>query len=270
MSPLTPFEIVKRTPKTNCRQCGYQTCLAFGAAVATRGENLGKCPFVKRNGLDLSEAKVLGDNLQRDLELIRHLKEKIAGLNFSWLAGSLGCSIALHPEETLAFRYLGQNVVLSRKGIFLDGREPEDPRDQILLYNYLFFGGDEKIKTEWIGMESMPNSFSKIKTLEAYAEKPLAEFFQRTPKEKSEQIVQSLDGYTMPAASACFSCVIPVLPKLPQQILFWQAEPEEGFAAKVKILFDASAPAYLDLESLVFSSERMADRFAALMPPIDS
>jgi hypothetical protein len=116
-------------------------------------------------------------------------------------------------------------------------------------------------------MESMPNSISKIKTLETYAEKPLAEFFEMTPKEKSEQIVQNLDGYTVPSASARFSCLIPVLPKLPQQILFWQAEPEDGFAAKVKILFDASVPAYLDLESLVFSAERMADRFTALLPP---
>jgi Na+-translocating ferredoxin:NAD+ oxidoreductase RNF subunit RnfB len=115
MSPVTPFEIVKRTPKTNCQQCGYQTCLAFGAAVATRGEDLGKCPYVKRTGLALSEAKVLGDNQQKDLELVRHLKEKIAGLNFSRLAERLGCSITIHPDETLAFQYLGQDVASFQK-----------------------------------------------------------------------------------------------------------------------------------------------------------
>lgn len=28
---MNPFEIVRRTPKTNCGQCGHAACLAFAA-----------------------------------------------------------------------------------------------------------------------------------------------------------------------------------------------------------------------------------------------
>ena len=47
---------------------------------------------------------------------------------------------------------------------------------------------------------------------------------------------------------------------VPQQFLFWDEEPEDGFEAKVKILFDSKVLDHLDVESLVFSSERLADK----------
>jgi len=263
--PLSPLDIVKRTPKSNCRQCGYPSCLAFGAAVATKGENPGKCPYLDWAGLDLSGNAKLASSAERDLELIRHLKEKIASHDFLRIAQALGGRVRKAERETLYFRYLGREVCLKKSGILLDGSEPEDPRDQILLYNYVFFSGNTPLSDEWIGMESMPNSISKIKTLQNYGEKPLAELFDGLDENLVLLAVRSLDGNSMPSTSASFALLIPVLPMVPQQILFWRAEPEDGFAATVKILFDRTALQFLDLESLVFTSERMADRFAVLL-----
>ena len=48
---------------------------------------------------------------------------------------------------------------------------------------------------------------------------------------------------------------------VPQFLLFWDHEPEDGFPARVKLLFDQHVMDYLDLESLFFSAERLADRF---------
>jgi len=47
---------------------------------------------------------------------------------------------------------------------------------------------------------------------------------------------------------------------VPQFLLFWEEEPEDGFAAKAKVLFDHHVLDFLDLESLVFSAERFAER----------
>jgi len=263
--PLSPLDIVKRTPKSNCRQCGYPSCLAFGAAVTTKGEDPGKCPFLDGEGLDLNGNAPLASSAERDLELIRHLKTKIASHDFARIAPALGGQIREADRETLYFRYLGREVNLSKSGILLDGVEPEDPRDQILLYNYVFFSGNEPLRGEWIGMESMPNSISKIKTLQNYGEKPLAELFEGLAEDLVLQAARSLDGKSVPSTSASICLFVPVLPMVPQQILFWRAEPEDGFAASVKILYDRTALRFLDLESLVFTSERMADRFAELL-----
>ncbi|HOV80451.1 MAG TPA: acetyl-CoA decarbonylase/synthase complex subunit gamma [Bacillota bacterium] len=40
---LTGLEIYKQLPKTNCKDCGYPTCLAFAMAMATGKARLDKC-----------------------------------------------------------------------------------------------------------------------------------------------------------------------------------------------------------------------------------
>ena len=44
---LSGLEIYKLLPKTNCRKCGYSTCLAFAMALAKKQVPLDKCEFVK-------------------------------------------------------------------------------------------------------------------------------------------------------------------------------------------------------------------------------
>jgi len=43
---LTGIEIFKMLPKTNCKECGFPTCLAFAMALASAKTELDKCPYV--------------------------------------------------------------------------------------------------------------------------------------------------------------------------------------------------------------------------------
>ena len=52
---LSGLEIYKLLPKTNCRKCGYSTCLAFAMALAKKQVVLDKCPFVKPEVKDTLE-----------------------------------------------------------------------------------------------------------------------------------------------------------------------------------------------------------------------
>jgi len=265
---MTPFEIVQRTPKTNCGQCGYPTCLAFSVAVAKSGESFGKCPYLETTDLGvLSEQGNALEELsgQRDLALIEHLKDKIASLNFARIAAPLGATLCGENKQTLSFPFLAQEVLLSRQGILLDGRPPDDPRDQILIYNYIHSQGGTDPALDWIGMETLPNSISKVRTLATYCENRLAELFAPLPVTVIMTACNRLGGITHPAPSATLGCIIPVLPRIPQYLIYWGEEPEDGFPAKVKILFDRQVLHFLDLESLVFSAERLADRLAFLL-----
>jgi len=266
---MTPFEILKKTPKSNCRQCGYQTCLAFAAAVSKSGENPQRCPFIETTDLQIAAAKPMPlDKIpqQRELELIEHLKGKISDLNLAGLAGPLGAkSVESAGEPSLSFRYLGQEVLLSKTGVLLDASAPGDHRDQILLYNYVHSRGSDPPTLDWIGLESLPNSLSKVKTLSTYCEERLAKLISSASPEQLAEILTNLDGKKTSGVSATLSAVIPVLPFVPQLLLFWAAEPEDGFPAKAKILFDRGVLHFLDIESLVFSAERLADRIAALL-----
>lgn len=265
---MNPFEIVKRTPKNNCGQCGYPTCLAFSAAVAKSGEDFNKCPYLDSNGLNTEQKQ--GPALeelagQRDLALIEHLKNKITALDFSRIAAPLGATLCGENKQTLSFPFLAQKVLLNRQGILLDDRTPEDPRDQILIYNYIHSQGGPDPAMDWIGLETLPNSISKVRTLATYCENRLEELFASLPSETILSACNRLGGVAHPAPSATLGCIIPVLPKIPQYLVYWEAEPEDGFPAKVKILFDRQVLNFLDLESLIFSAERMAERLAVLL-----
>lgn len=43
---LTGIEIFKMLPKTNCKECGFPTCLAFAMALASGKAELAACPYV--------------------------------------------------------------------------------------------------------------------------------------------------------------------------------------------------------------------------------
>ncbi|MFW5906264.1 MAG: DUF3786 domain-containing protein, partial [Desulfobia sp.] len=197
---------------------------------------------------------------KRDQEFINLLKEKINRLDLSAAAKNLGATFSRNQENTLNFRYLGQDILLNRDHILIDNKEPLDPRDQILLYNYVYSGGGKPPEGTWIGLENLPNSISKVRTMAVYCEDKLAKYFSGRPYREIIQQTTRADGDLCSTESADLCLTVKVLPRVPQQILFWEADPEEGFPVRVKILYDAGVMEYLDLESLVFSSERMADR----------
>jgi acetyl-CoA decarbonylase/synthase complex subunit gamma len=52
--PLTGLEIYKLLPQTNCKECGFPTCLAFAMKLAAKQTELKKCPYVT----DAAKAKL--------------------------------------------------------------------------------------------------------------------------------------------------------------------------------------------------------------------
>ncbi len=272
---MQPLEFIKFTPRTNCGECGYAACLAFAAAVTKGGENPEKCPYidVSQLGDEFSNGDRGKDGLEgvgklldeKDLALVAYLKKKTSVIDFSKAAEAIGCKWSGPEKDCLLFQFLGRDVELSHDSLLINGQEVEDPRDQILLYNYVHFGGGEKPAQKWIGMESLPNSISKVRTLRVYCEERIASHFT----EKADLLKQCAPELGAvfqenPEQSCTAAFFVPVLPRLPLFVIFWDEEKEDGFPAKVKVLFDHKVMDFLDIESLVFVCERMAERWVEL------
>jgi hypothetical protein len=272
---MNPMEILNKTPKTNCGECGHPTCLAFAAAVSRAGANMKSCPYIDLEGLDetvLSSEKDMGDLAdqvadEHDWALVKHLRQKVNGIDFGSIAEALGASWNEHNPDVLSLRYLGHDVMLGKTEMLMGNDKAVDPRDQILLYNYVHSCGGKKPDGSWVGMESLPNSISKIKTLSTYCEKRIAELLSEKQARLLSELGSHLDGYAGPyelGSTATSSFVVPVLPMVPQFLLFWEKDAELGIEPKAKILFDQNVLDFLDLESLVFSAERFAERLIQL------
>ncbi|MFH1281517.1 MAG: acetyl-CoA decarbonylase/synthase complex subunit gamma [Candidatus Omnitrophota bacterium] len=56
---LSGLDIYKLLPKTNCRQCGLATCLAFAMQLAKKVLPIEKCPFLSPESRSILEAQAL-------------------------------------------------------------------------------------------------------------------------------------------------------------------------------------------------------------------
>ncbi|CAK8715979.1 4Fe-4S domain-containing protein [Candidatus Electrothrix laxa] len=290
---MIPHEFLKYIPATNCGECGYAACLAFAVAVTKGGVRPDLCPYVQKDMLPAEFRVVQGSSDsstrldgvergqdERDMALVAHLKSKVQTLDFCQLSHRLGTDWSENNPDQLKFSYLGRSILLGRDEVVMDGQQLVDPRDQILLYNYVAFGGDaggeraegKRLNGTWVGMESLPNSIAKIRTLAIYCEGRLAERFAGRIKELTPlcDTVGGRRGDDEQGQSADFAVVLPVLPCVPLYLLFWDQDVEDGFEARVKILFDQYVMNYLDLESLVFAAERMADCLLELDRELDN
>ncbi len=53
---LSGLDIYKLLPKTNCRKCGFATCLAFAMQLAKKVVSIDKCPYLSEQAKQLLEA----------------------------------------------------------------------------------------------------------------------------------------------------------------------------------------------------------------------
>jgi len=62
---LKGLDIFKLTPKTNCKDCGSATCMAFSMKVAQGAVEPGKCPHLSEEAL-----AILGDATEPPMKKI--------------------------------------------------------------------------------------------------------------------------------------------------------------------------------------------------------
>ena len=262
----TVLELLKALPRTNCGDCGQPTCLAFATRVIKEGEDLARCPHLPPAAQELAGAissqQESGAGRRRESLAIslEVMHAKVAPLNFRDLADGLG---AVYREEDgrpcLTFSYFGQTLQVFPDEVRYPPGAAPNPWDAILLYNFIASQGKARPTGTWITFQSLPNSVSKAKTL-ARLEQELAEHFAGQ-KDRLRLRAAALGAEPAQAAEgADFQGIFRPLPRVPVLLLFWDAEPEEDFQAQAHFLFDSTVSDFLDLESLLFLVEQLADR----------
>jgi hypothetical protein len=253
----TVLDILKETKRDNCGRCGFLTCLAFAASVHSGGAKRSLCPFVKVDeGPEERESPARSDP---ETVLAKELRSKVRSLDLSRRAPGLGGTVVeIKGRKALELDYLGRKIFISGEDVLSEHGEELETRDQILLYNYLFFGGEGPLSGRWVGLESFPNSISKVVTLKRYTEDKLAGAFRARVRDLMEGCSR-LGGKIAGLCHADACMTVPVLPKVPVQVHFWDEDRDDGFPAKVKVLFDDRALDFLDMESLIFAAERLAE-----------
>ena len=264
---VAPLELYKFTPRTNCGQCGRKTCLAFATMVVTGQEEITACSH-----LDAEKVKPLRARLEEQLgsgvgvsregfeKTMAFLSGEVEKCDFRAKAESIGARL----EESVG----GVGLVLPyfNEAIFVTNSDIENLSvgalsawEKILIFNYVL-GGAAESSGVWVGMESLPNSVSKIKSLRAHCEEPLARLYGGRMDAFSKAVLPWGRAVSLKDQGVDFAAEFTVFPKLAIRVLFWDESREEGYSCKVKFLFDSRVLQVLDLESLLFACEQITDR----------
>lgn len=256
----------KLLPKTNCRECGFPTCLAFAGMVVSEKHPLENCPHIPPELLEpakkeLSAQYAEGKWLKKDPaeSALAWAKERAASMAVEDLPGRIGGEI-IETDSGPALRlpYFNEFLIIRPGTLEKADGSPLNRWEQVFVFNHLAQGGDAVPSGEWKAFQEFPNTVSKVKSMIAHVEEPLSEHFAGK-REELRSAGQSVGGedVTDQYPSADLAMKFTPLPRVPVLLIYWEADPAEAVAAKIKLLFDETVPRHLDIESILFLSERL-------------
>ena len=265
--PLSIVDIYQKfLPKTNCGECGHRTCLAFASMVVAEQFPLEKCPYIDREMLaaakqELEKQYAEGKWTKKDMaeDALKWARERAASMEIEDLQKRLGGTLVNNSDtKALELPYFTGTIRITPGKISKNNGSELTRWEQVFLFNHLAQGGDSLPTGKWKGLVEFPNTVSKIKSMKKHVEDPLIDRFAGKAAELAKAGA-AMGGRPVEDKSvkADVALRFDPLPRVPVMLLFWDEEPGEGYGAEVKLLFDETVVDHLDIESIMFLSERI-------------
>lgn len=162
-------------------------------------------------------------------------------------AGAEGLGLRMQDGAALV-PCLGAEYLVGRNGISLAGGKTPHVNHRIVLAYYLLHGGRGENAGRYAPYRELPGGADFARTLEQLVDARLARSFSGRP-EALEAAARAIGGRPAPeAAAGDVVSLVPALPGIPLLFSFYDAD--EDFPAQAKVLYDLTAPNFLDLECL--------------------
>jgi hypothetical protein len=247
MKPLnSPMDIIKLLPKTNCRDCGQPTCMAFAVTVIKGEKGLDACPHLDAQVINqyqtpAMEASAAQIEQQKAEEALR---QKIRELDMLERAELLGATIS---GDCLVIRCLGKDFLVDPNGD-IKSECHIIPWVTGPILNYVLKASGTKPTGDWV-------PFRELKGGPAWGRF----FYHRCEKALKKVIDQftnlfefMIDVFNAKPADDAFqsdiAVVIHPLPKLPILICYWKSDGD--LEASLNLFFDAKAEDNLEIEQI--------------------
>jgi hypothetical protein len=259
---------VKILPRTNCKDCGFPTCIAFAGMVVSEKLPLKNCPHIDPDLLtsaqeELNEQYTQGKWMKKDMasEALSLAKEKAASMALEDIAHRIGAGPASHDGplkgiDHIVLPYFNQTLLISKDRV-TDQRGGDLTRnEQTVVYIHMASGGTTSPTGNMKSFKEFPNTVSKIVSMRDQVETPLKKTFSAR-KDALETACKKTGGTNVTDRydSLDLAFQFRVFPKVFITLLFWDAS--EGFEADVKLLFDETILDHLDIEATLFLSEHL-------------
>ena len=247
MSQLkNPMEILKLLEKSNCRECGEATCLAFAAAVFKGKRNLAECPHLESDVIErFGEKSETRKTPEQDLEeSVEQLKRKVVSVDFSSSAERLG---ATSSDGKLTVSICGKGFNVDSKGN-LSSDIHIHPWVTIPILSYILNCRGVPISGKWVPFRELKGGKTWHRLFGQRCEKPLKKIAD-TYTDLFNDMLHIFNGRQVENHyRSDISLVLHPLPLVPILICYWK--PEDGLESSLNIFFDSTAEDNLNIESI--------------------
>ena len=247
MSKLNnPLELYKLLPKSNCKQCGIATCLAFAAEVIKGQKRLDQCPQLESNVIEELDGKVIRQMTPEEQfdQILKPLKKEMATIDFSASVKRLGATLS---GDKLTIKCLGKDFTVDAEGHLISDCHINE-WVMVPLLNYIIHSAGNDLSGKWVPFRELSKETIWNSYFEHKFEKPLKQLTDSYP-DLIEDMSCIFGGKPVENSfSSDISLVLHPLPKLPMLICY--TKPEEDLESKLNVFFDSSAEGNLNGDSI--------------------
>ena len=242
---MTPLELYKHLPQTNCGRCLLPSCLAFAAGVVAGSKKLKQCPYISREQQEhLAEALQPRDKIAPDqARFIDRLIDKIKTVDFDKIAPIIG---ATSSNGHLVINSLGKDFFIDQQG----GLHSEChiiPWVKAPMLSYVTNTTHQPITGEWITFRELNGGIEWQGLFTSRCERPLQKLADDHPDLLGD-IIDLFMGRQTTAFDADIALTLHPLPHFP--ILICYQAPEEDLESQLTIFFDACCGVNLHIKSI--------------------
>ncbi len=261
-NPKNVMEIFKHLEKSNCRECGEKTCLAFAGAVFQSRKKIDLCARLDPGIIEKYTVSKSGRSLmseQMGEQLTGDLKKSLSQLDFQETAVRSG---GLYDGKTITLKILGKNFSITLDGTFKTDIHVNTFITSPVL-DYLINNRGTEPSGEWISFRELKESDD---LMHAFFKKRCETALRRvadTYTDLFDDLVDIFGGKRVEGQfQADISVVLHPLPKVPIMICYMK--PEDGMPSTLNLLFDRSVNDNLPIDSVL----AICNGFAAMIEKI--
>jgi hypothetical protein len=244
--------------RSNCKECGEKTCLAFAGAVFTGQRKLQECPRLNPEILEqFAGEPERGDRgEQSPEEILKKLRSEVSRIDLAEAAERVG---ARFSGGKLTLQILGKDFSVDAEGN-LSAEIHVNPWVAGPFLAHVLYGEGLMPSGRWANFRELEGGRERYPLFQKRCEEPMKRVAD-TYTELFDYMVQVFRGRQVERQfESDISVVLHPLPKIPIMICYWL--PDDGLASSLHVFFDETADRNLDIGSVFTLGAGLAQMFA--------
>jgi hypothetical protein len=254
------MEIFQLLDKSNCRECGEKTCLAFAGAVFQGKRKIADCPKLERETIERFSGGDHDQNnvFQEGADYLEELKKEVAGADLAEAAEKVGAKFS---GGKLTLKVLGKDFSVDTRGNLSAGIHI-NPWVAVPFLSYVLYGKGLPVSGNWVSFRELKDGPERYALFQKRCEQAMKRVAD-TYTDLFDDLVHIFSGKQVEKQfKSDISVVLHPLPAVPIMICYWL--PEDGLESSLNVFFDETADKNLDVGSVFSLGVGLAQMFGKL------